>query len=387
MSETIAPHGGVLVQRTAGDEAEAVQQRAAELPQLTLSVRETYDFEMIAIGAFSPLEGYMRRADYENTVLEMRLANGLPWTIPVTLAASAEEAKQVEAAGAAALFSTGGTLLGTVERVETFGYDKTREAKNVFLTTEEAHPGVAELYAQKETLIGGEIRALRFGERERFEDAELPPAAARAAFAERGWKRVVAFQTRNPIHRAHEYIIKTAMETADGLFLHPLVGWTQKGDIPAEVRMECYRTILKHYFPADRVLLGSMPAAMRYAGPREAVLHALVRKNYGCAHFIVGRDHAGVGNYYGTYDAQRIFDQFEPGEIGIEPMRFEHAFYCPRTNGMATAKTSPSAPIERVFLSGTKVREMLANGEPLPPEFTRKEISDLLSLWAQSEKA
>ncbi len=386
MSDMIAPHGGRLVQRTAGRNAEAVQEKAAELPRLTLSVREMCDFEMIAVGAFSPLTGYLRRADYENVVENMRLADGLPWPIPITLSASASEARAVESAGGAALHSPDGSLLGVLKEPEAYGYDKRREAKQVFLTEEEAHPGAAELYAQKETLIGGEITALRFARRELFEDAELPPAASRAAFAERGWKRVAAFQTRNPIHRAHEYIVKSAMEIADGLFLHPLIGWTQEGDIPAEVRMECYRTILKHYFPADRVLLGTMPSAMRYAGPREAVLHALARQNYGCTHFIVGRDHAGVGNYYGAYDAQRIFDQFEQGEIGIEPLRFEHAFYCLRTESMATIKTSPAGTQERVFLSGTKVREMLSNGEPLPPEFTRKEVAEVLSAWAQSLK-
>jgi len=342
---------------------------------------------MIAVGGFSPLTGFMNRADYESVVETMHLANGLAWSLPITLSLSKEEATAVERAKGAALYAEDGRLVALLDVDEVYPYDKEREAKLVYRTVDEAHPGVAALYRQRELLVGGTVSVLDFVPRESFPDAELPPSASRARFAEKGWRRVVAFQTRNPIHRAHEYIIKCALEVTDGLFLHPLIGETKPGDVPADVRMACYRVLIDRYFPAERVVLGTLPAAMRYAGPREAIFHALVRKNYGATHFIVGRDHAGVGNYYGTYDAQHIFDEFEPDELGITPLFFEHAFYCLRTGGMATAKTSPSTPEERITLSGTKVREMLRRGEIPPEEFTRKEVAEILIRWAQSENA
>jgi len=342
---------------------------------------------MISIGGFSPLTGFLGKADYASVVDRMHLDSGVPWTIPITLSVDKSEADAVEKAGGAALYSEAGALLGVLSEPEAYSYDKEREAEKVFLTKEEAHPGVKSLYGQKDLLIGGSIQVLDTADREVFENEELPPVKARAAFEAAGWKTSVAFQTRNPIHRAHEYIIKTALEIVDGLFLHPLVGWTQPGDIPADVRMRCYHILMEHYFPADRVILGTLPAAMRYAGPREAVFHAIMRQNYGCTHFIVGRDHAGVGSYYGTYDAQLLFDEFAYDAFEITPLRFEHSFYCLRTNGMATAKTSPSTGLEeRVFLSGTKVRDMLQAGEMLPPEFTRKEVAEELIKWAQSTK-
>jgi sulfate adenylyltransferase len=381
----IAPHGGTLVQRLASpSERPAVVERLKSLPRLTVNDREASDIEMIAVGGFSPLTGFLNQADYNSALETMRLASGLVWALPVTLSLTHEEAQRVEAAGAAALVSGDGRSVALLEVSDVFPYDKRREAQLVYRTTDAAHPGVASLYAQDALLVGGEVTALDLVPRETFPDAELPPAQARRLIAEKGWQRVVGFQTRNPIHRAHEYIIKCALEVVDGLFLHPLIGWTQPGDIPADVRMECYRALIRHYFPAERVLLGTLPAAMRYAGPREAIYHALVRKNYGCTHFIVGRDHAGVGNYYGTYDAQRIFDDFRPEELGITPLFFEHSFYCLRTNGMATAKTSPSTEEERLSLSGTRVRQMLKAGEIPPPEFTRKEVAEILIRWAQS---
>jgi sulfate adenylyltransferase len=342
--------------------------------ELRLSARQTADFELLANGGFAPLEGFQGGEAWESVVHRMRLPDGRPWPIPVTLASDAgEEGETID------LIGHEGTLLGAIEVEEVYERDLRREAELVYRTTDEAHPGVAALYREGARTVAGRIasRALPT-----HIDAVAPyvlsPEDTKAAFAERGWKAVVGFQTRNPIHRAHEYITKAALEIVDGLLIHPLVGETKDDDIPADTRMRCYEVLIEHYYPRERVVLGINPAAMRYAGPREAIFHALVRKNYGCTHFIVGRDHAGVGDWYGTYDAQHIFDEFEPGELGIEPLKFEHAFWCKITEGMATTKTSPSGPDERVFLSGTKVRELLGRGERPPEEFTRPEVANVL---------
>jgi sulfate adenylyltransferase len=302
----------------------------------------------------------------------MRLASRLPWALPVCLAVDeAPEGDRV------ALADHSGRKLAVLEVAEVYDYDKDREAENCFRTTDEAHPGVARLYAQKPKYLAGRVTVFERPEPE-FAELALDPRNTRAAFAERGWRRVVGFQTRNPIHRAHEYLTKVALETVDGLLIHPLVGDTKGDDVPADVRVDCYRTLIDDYYPADRVLLSAFPAAMRYAGPREAVWHAICRKNYGCSHFIVGRDHAGVGDYYGTYDAQLIFDEFEPHELDIEPMFFEHSFWCKACGSMASAKTCPHDKEHHVFLSGTKVRELLAGGEVPPTEFTRPEVAVVL---------
>jgi sulfate adenylyltransferase len=342
--------------------------------ELPLSPRQTADFELLANGGFAPLESFHGEAEWDSVVERMRLPDGRPWPIPVTLASDAGEAGET-----LTLVGAEGTRLGTISVEEVYERDLHREAELVYRTTDSAHPGVAALDREGSRTIAGPIEVEGLP---RHIDAVAPyvlsPADTREAFAERGWSTVVGFQTRNPIHRAHEYITKAALETVDGLFVHPIVGETKDGDIPAETRMRCYEVLLERYYPRDRVLLGVNPAAMRYAGPREAIFHALVRKNYGCTHFIVGRDHAGVGDYYGTYDAQEIFDEFEPGELGIEPFKFEHSFWCRLTGGMATNKTSPAGPKDRVFLSGTAVRELLARGERPPEEFTRPEVADVL---------
>lgn len=372
----IAPHGGQLINRIAShDQRHEFLDKADFLPRVQLDKRATSDLEMIAIGGFSPITGFMEQADYDSVVEKMRLANGLPWAIPVTLSVDESTAAPLKEGSLIRLDDPEGNFVGVLELTQKYRYDKNREAINVYRTDEEKHPGVQVVYNQGDVNLAGPVWLLQREDHPNFPKYQIDPAKSRALFKEKGWKTVVGFQTRNPIHRAHEYIIKCALETVDGLFLHPLVGATKSDDIAAEVRMRCYEIMLELYFPENRVILAINPSAMRYAGPREAIFHALIRKNYGCTHFIVGRDHAGVGDYYGTYDAQHIFDEFEPSELGITPMKFEHAFYCKRTQQMATTKTSPSRPEERVHLSGTKVREMLRRGELPPPEFSRPEVA------------
>lgn len=372
----IAPHGMQLINRIATPEQrQEFLEKADDLPRVQLDERAVSDLEMIAIGAFSPLTGFMAQADYDRTVTDMRLANGLPWSIPITLSVEDAIASPLTEGSLIRLDDPTGKFIGVLELTQKYRYDKTKEALNVYGTDDAKHPGVQVVYNQGEINLAGSIWLLQRNEHPQFPAYQIDPAASRQMFKEKGWKTIVGFQTRNPIHRAHEYIQKCAMETVDGLFLHPLVGATKDDDIPADVRMRCYEIILEHYYPQDRVILAINPAAMRYAGPREAIFHAIIRKNYGCTHFIVGRDHAGVGDYYGTYDAQHIFDEFESAELGIVPMKFEHAFYCTRTESMATTKTSPSTPAERIHLSGTKVREMLRRGELPPPQFSRPEVA------------
>jgi sulfate adenylyltransferase len=342
---------------------------------LTLSERHTADFEMIANGGFAPLRGFQGSADWERVCAEMRTADGAYWPIPITLASDLDCA----VGDVVALKSDEGKPLGRLRVEEIFERDAKREAEQVYGTTDEEHPGVAAIYEEGGRCLAGpiEVDALPDHE-EAFMRRYLTAPETKKAFEERGWKRIVAFQTRNPIHRAHEYLTKAALETCDGLFIQPLIGKTKAGDIPADVRMRCYEVLMEKYYPQDRVMLGVKPAKMHYAGPREAVLHAIVRRNYGATHFIVGRDHAGVGDYYGTYDAQRIFDDIDIAELGIEPLFFEHSFWCNECEGMASGKTCPHGSDAHVFLSGTKVREMLGNGERPPQEFSRNEVADIL---------
>jgi len=374
----IAPHGGELILNKATEAEQAsLLERASDLPQVTVGSRQLADLEMLAIGAYSPLHGFMNRNDYLGVVDRMHLSNGLPWSVPITLSTSEEQAKNLQIGSQVALVDAQGTVQAILTLEEKYTYDKQREARNVYRTEDEAHPGVKVLYEQGEILLGGPVRVIKLPP-QLFAEQRLTPTQSRALFNERGWKRIVGFQTRNPVHRAHEYIQKCAMETVDGLFLHPLVGDTKGDDIPADVRMRCYEVLLKNYYPADRVILGVLPAAMRYAGPREAIFHALMRKNYGCSHFIVGRDHAGVGNYYGTYDAHYIFAEFDPAALGITPMFFDHTFFCRTCDSMASTKTCPHPNDQHVTLSGTKVRQMLQAGEIPPREFSRPEVAQVL---------
>jgi sulfate adenylyltransferase len=376
----IAPHGGVLVERLLPeDQAKEAAERAKTLPRVELSRRERCDLELMAVGAFSPLKGFMGRADWETVVDGMHLPTGEPWAIPITISVSKDEAEGIAEGSDVALHDPEhDETLAIMHVEEKYPHDREREAREVYLTAETKHPGVAIVMSQGEVSLGGPVEVISLPPHTDLQKYRWTPRQTREEFAKRGWRRVAAFQTRNPCHRAHEYLQKCALEICDGLLLHPLVGETQKGDIPADVRMRTYEVMFENYYPQDRVVLTVLPASMRYAGPREAILHAIMRKNYGVTHFIVGRDHAGVGDYYGTYDAQLIFDEFDPAAIGITPLMFEHSFFCKKCDGMASNKTCPHGKEDRVFLSGTKVREMLKQGEAPPPEFTRPEVAAIL---------
>ncbi|MEL6403587.1 MAG: sulfate adenylyltransferase [Chloroflexota bacterium] len=376
--DLIAPHGGTLIDRLVpADQREALLARAESAPQVTLSAVSLSDVMLIAMGVVSPLKGFMSQADYEKVVHDMHLTTGEPCTIPIALPVTPETAETLTIGEDVALMDEAGNLVALLELSDKYSYDKEVEAENVYRTTEDAHPGVARVYAQPDMYLGGDIWVFDLPEPE-FPNEFYTPAQSRAYFKEQGWTEIVAFQTRNPIHRAHEYLQKVAMEIVDGLMLHPLVGETKKDDVPSDIRMESYRVVIDNYYPKGRVLLNTFPAAMRYAGPREAVFHAICRKNYGCSHFIVGRDHAGVGKYYGTYDAQKIFDEFDRDAIDITPLKFEHAFYSKKEKKIVTAKTSIYGKDDWMFLSGTQVRALLTEGKDLPEEFTRPEVSKVL---------
>ncbi|MBN1689335.1 MAG: sulfate adenylyltransferase [Candidatus Omnitrophica bacterium] len=393
MEDLIQPHGGKLISKElSGEEAKEGVRKAKELKKLELAPYEVSDLEMIASGAMSPLEGFMGQEQMQSVLKRMRLPSGLVWSLPVVKSVSGEEKKSLKVGEEVGLIDgESREVLAILKVAEIFPHDKKVHANETYQTEDPAHPGVARILSMEEFLVGGDIQLVQKPKHTKFLNYRRDPKDTRALFIQKKWKRVVAFQTRNPIHRAHEYLTKCALEMTDGLMIHPLVGQTKGDDISAEVRMKCYEVLMEKYYANDRVLLSVFPAAMRYAGPREAIFHAVVRKNYGCTHFIVGRDHAGASKpdgkpYYGSFDAQLIFNNFEPEEIGITPIFFDFTFYCKTCQGMVSPKTCPHDKSHHLSLSGTKVREMLRQGEIPPPEFTRPEVARIL-IEAMKEKS
>ncbi len=380
----ITPHGGELVERLlTGTALEEAKDKARDLPKITVDTYTAFDIDGIGKGIFSPLKGFMNEQETCSVLDRMRLRDGIPWTIPILLAVSHEEADKLKEGTQVAIEDDEGDVAAILHLSEKFSIPHEEIASKVYQTSEDAHPGAKYTMGLGPVFLAGDLDVLKARSID-HQDYNLTPRETRAAFKEKGWKRVVAFQTRNPVHRAHEYLTKCALELCDGLLIHPLMGTTKSDDIPGDVRMKCYKVLLEKYYPAEHAMLSLMPVNMRYAGPKEAIMHAIIRRNYGCTHFIVGRDHAGVGDYYGTYDAHYIFEQFDAEELGITPLFFDHSFYSKLTKGMASKKTCPGGNEDHVFLSGTKVREMLQNGEAPPEEFTRPEVAAILIEWAQS---
>jgi sulfate adenylyltransferase len=384
----VPPHGGtlkpLLIQ---GEELPDKSRLAQSLPRVRINSKESSDVVMLAIGAFSPLNGFMGQQDYLEVVDRMQLCSGVLWPIPITVSVTREQSKKIRIGQDIVLVdehSNEALAIMTVEEV--FPYDRAKEAREVFGTQEEAHPGVRRIYSQGELYLGGPIRVLSEGKYPRLFPEFARPIETRTIFAERGWSTVAAFQTRNPMHRSHEYLVKIAIEVSDGVLIHPIVGALKPGDIPAEVRLKCYQALIDRYLPAERIVLKVYPMEMRYGGPREAVLHAIIRQNFGCSHLIIGRDHAGVGKYYGPFDAQKIFDQLEPGSLQIQPLKLDWTFWCHSCGAMASMKSCPHGKEHRLLISGTELRAMLSEDRHPPEQFSRPEVLQILMNYYRDHK-
>jgi len=387
LGKIVPPHGGKLLPLIVrGCEREESVKEAETMPKVRLGSRELSDLIMLGMGAFSPLEGFIGRKDYETVIADMHLKNGLLWPIPITLSVSKEEANKIKEGQSIALLNKEtNEAMGSMLVEGMYTYSKQKEAVQVFGTDDEQHPGVKSIYEQGEVYLGGPVKVFSEGDYPKRFSEFARPKETRAIFVERGWTTVAAFQTRNPLHRSHEYLTKIALEVCDGLFIHPIVGKLKEGDIPAEVRMACYKVLLNSYYPKDRVVLKVYPMEMRYGGPREAILHAIIRQNFGCSHIIIGRDHAGVGSYYGPFDAQKIFNEIRPQDLYIQPLKLDTTFWCNKCGSMASPKTCPHEKKDRLYISGTKLREMLARGERPPEQFSRREVTDILIKYYKSE--
>ncbi len=390
MSKLVNPHGSkdlkpLLLE---GDALAAEKARAESLPQIALSSRETGDLIMLGIGGFTPLEGFMSKADWQGVCDDMKMANGLFWPIPITKSVSAADAESIaEGSDIALIDGETGEVMGTMTVTEKYSIDKAHECSTVFKTTEEDHPGVQMVMAQGEINLAGPVKVFSQGEfPEKYKDVYMTPAETRALFESKGWSTIAAFQTRNPMHRSHEYLAKIAIEICDGVMVHSLLGKLKAGDIPAEVRQDAIGTLIEKYFVDNTVVQSGYPLDMRYAGPREALLHALFRQNYGCSHLIVGRDHAGVGDYYGPFDAHHIFDEIEKDALETLPLRIDWTFWCNECSSMASMKTCPHEAKDRVLVSGTKLRKALSEGEEVQDNFSRPEVLDILRAYYASLK-
>jgi sulfate adenylyltransferase len=389
MSKLVPAHGGILKPRLlSGNELTTAMEQAKSLPVVRMSSRETSDLIMIGMGAFSPLEGFMLEKDYRGVVDDMHLANGILWPVPITLSVTKDQSAALKEGQEVALVDDeSGELMGSMQIQQKYTYDKKHESQKVFRTEDEAHPGVAKVYAQGEVLLGGPIKTFSESEYpEKYGTYYAHPADTRKIFEENGWSTVAAFQTRNPIHRSHEYCTKIALELTDGLLIHPLVGKLKSDDIPADVRMKCYEVLLEKYYPKERVVMKVYPMEMRYGGPREAVLHAIFRQNFGCSHMIIGRDHAGVGKYYGPFDAQKIFEEFDSKELAIKPLNIDWTFWCYKCEGMASMKTCPHGKDDRLMISGTEIRRLFSEGQMPPREFGRPEVFEILIDYYRNNK-
>ena len=382
MSNLVPPHGAGSLKPLLLPEAERAEglQRAGRLKQVPLSSREVSDLFMLGMGAYTPLDGFMGKTDWRGCCEHMILADGLFWPIPITLSCTQELGDSIDIGEDVALVEgESGEAHGILTVEEKYSIDREFECSHVFRTTDGAHPGVAKVMSQGPVNLGGPVRTFSEGHfPETYAGLYLRPAETRALFLERGWSNVAAFQTRNPMHRSHEHLAKIAIEICDGLLIHQVLGALKPGDIPAEVRVRAIDALANNYFVAGTVLQAGYPIEMRYAGPREALLHAVFRQNFGCSHLVVGRDHAGVGDYYGPYDAHHIFDTLPEGSIKTEPLKIDITFFCYKCNCMATGKTCPHTAADRLAISGTRLREMFANGEPIPPEFSRPEVVAVL---------